>query len=185
MEFIVSLNRKISAIYDYVNATYSDQDNDYYSVEVFDEYVVMTGWCSGKSYRQNYSYSDNDIVVLLDAREEVFAEYLTKGEQDALNLMRGSYEELKVFKDEYEQKTKHELLEKYANQLNENEEFNKLKEDVQNFSVEELELHCDALVGKNAMKTFAKEESKKGPVALPFFKDNKKKPSPYGGIFGR
>lgn len=184
MEFSISLNKMLSAVADYVNETYCEQDNDYYSVEVFDDAVVMTGWFSRKSYRQKYSY-ENEIVTLLDTREEVFAEYLTKSEQDALNMMRGSYDELKAFKDEHELEAKQELLEQYAEQLKDSEDFTKLKDDVQKFSMEELELRCNALVGKNAMLTFAKEGPKKAPVVLPFFKDNKKKPSPYGGIFNK
>lgn len=180
--FAISLNRRISAIYDYVNDVYAEQDGDWYSVEVFDDSVVMTGWLSGKSYRQKYQYA-NDTVVLLDSREEVYPEYLTKSEQDALALMRGSFDELQAFKAEREAEEKQKVLDQFEAQIGEIEEFTELKSQVENFSAEEIELRCNAIVGKNAMKTFAKEDKKKSTIALPFFKHDNKKESPYGGVF--
>ena len=54
-KFAVSLQEKIYAIQDLVNATYAEADNTYYGVSVYEDYVVMCDYWSGRYYKQSYT----------------------------------------------------------------------------------------------------------------------------------
>lgn len=103
-EFALSLQDKIYALYDLVNATYADADNTWYGVQVFDDYVIMEDWCaSGKYFKQNYSENDG-VFTLVGDRVSVFAEFVTADELKSLEDMRANYEALVQFKAEHEKK---------------------------------------------------------------------------------
>lgn len=104
-EFALSLQEKIYALYDLVNATYADADNTWYGVQVFDNYVVMEDWCAtGKYFKQNYSETDG-VFALVGDRVPVYAEFVTEDELKSLDEMRANYEALVQFKADHEKKT--------------------------------------------------------------------------------
>ena len=102
-KFAVSLQEKIYAIQDLVNATYAEADNTYYGVSVYEDYVVMCDYWSGRYYKQSYT-SENDNYSLTGDRVEVYAEFVTSDEQKELDAMRSNYASLKEFKETAEKK---------------------------------------------------------------------------------
>jgi hypothetical protein len=100
-EFSLSLQEKIWALCDLVNAVYADADNTWYGVQVYDDYVIMEDWCTGKYFKQNYSENDG-VFTLTGDRVAVYAEFVTEDELKSLNDMRANYEALVQFKAEHE-----------------------------------------------------------------------------------
>lgn len=142
-KFAVSLQDKIYAIQDLVNATYAETDNTYYGVTVYDDYVIMCDWWSGRYYKQTYDSKDDNYSLTGD-RVEVYVEFVTADEQKEIESMRSNYAELKAFKDNAEKNELHSkkesLLadEKYS-VLSDNEAFTELKKNMDNYSLDDLE----------------------------------------------
>ena len=193
--FEVSLNDKMAALSDLVNLTYSESDNDWYFVDVYDEskIVVMHGWYSGKHYRQSYSVK-KEVYSLKGDRVEVFATYLTADEQAQLDSMKQSYAETSEKLAQYEaEPEKIAILESedYTN-LEGLEAFEALKVQENHFelSVEEVKSQCDAMLLEYAKghkvefaeKTVAPTETMKKRI-LP--ETSSQKAGKYGGIFSR
>lgn len=182
--FSISLNDKIGAISQLVNTTYAEEDNDYYFCTVYDDSVVMESWCTGKLFKQSYS-EENGNYSLTGERVEVFTEYLTAEELNTLKIMRGEYAELKEYKESNEAAkfaaAREEIIAKFSEVLNGNNEFEELKNS--EFSAEELELRCNALVGAQQMATFSTTEEKKPHKVLFDFNGTGEEKKPYGGLF--
>lgn len=142
-KFAVSLQDKIYAIQDLVNATYAETDNTYYGVTVYDDYVIMCDWWSGRYYKQTYDSKDDNYSLTGD-RVEVYVEFVTADEQKEIESMRSNYAELKAFKENAEKNELHSkkesLLadEKYS-VLSDNEAFTELKKNMDNYSLDDLE----------------------------------------------
>ena len=101
-EFALSLQEKIFALCDLVNATYAESDNTYYFVNAFDSFVVMQDAFNGRYFKQSYTESD-ETFSLVGERVPVFAEFVTEEELNSLNDMRANYEALVQFKKESEE----------------------------------------------------------------------------------
>ena len=142
-KFAVSLQDKIYAIQDLVNATYAETDNTYYGVTVYDDYVIMCDWWSGRYYKQTYDSKDDNYSLTGD-RVEVYVEFVTADEQKEIESMRSNYAELKAFKENVEKNELHSkkesLLadEKYS-VLSDNKSFTELKKNMDNYSLDDLE----------------------------------------------
>lgn len=142
-KFAVSLQDKIYAIQDLVNATYAETDNTYYGVNVYDDYVIMCDWWSGRYYKQTYDSKDDNYSLTGD-RVEVYVEFVAADEQKEIESMRSNYAELKAFKENVEKNELHSkkesLLadEKYS-VLSDNEAFTELKKNMDNYSLDDLE----------------------------------------------
>ena len=193
--YAVSLDEKISAIHCLVNDTYAEADNTYYGVSVYDSYVIMQDWCSGRYFKQSYM-DENDTYTLTGDRVEVYAEFVTKDELNELNDMRSNYStvvnELNQYKynEEFADKMTVFEDEAYTDYL-ETDEFKTLmsKETVDKYSKEELAEKADATLGKfvKSTKTFSYTENKtkKSIASVKVFSDVNKtrKPSRYGDLF--
>lgn len=193
--YAVSLDEKISAIHCLVNDTYAEADNTYYGVSVYDSYVIMQDWCSGRYFKQSYM-DENDTYTLTGDRVEVYAEFVTKDELNELNDMRSNYStivnELNQYKynEEFADKMTVFEDEAYTDYL-ETDEFKALmsKETVDKYSKEELAEKADATLGKfvKSTRTFSYTENKtKKPItSVKVFSDVNKtrKPSRYGDLF--
>lgn len=193
--YAVSLDEKISAIHCLVNDTYAEADNTYYGVSVYDSYVIMQDWCSGRYFKQSYM-DENDTYTLTGDRVEVYAEFVTKDELNELNDMRSNYStvvnELNQYKynEEFADKMTVFEDEAYTDYL-ETDEFKALmsKETVNKYSKEELTEKADATLGKfvKSTKTFSYTENKtkKSIASVKVFSDVNKtrKPSRYGDLF--
>lgn len=193
-EFSLSLNDIQNALYNLVNDTYSEADNAYYSVTVYeDNTVVMFDWWNLKAYRQTYS-RDNDNFMLTGDRVEVFQNWLTADEENALKEMKENYAALQAKVNEYElneaRQEKYAVLdqEKYA-VLTDTEEFKNLKNNVDKYSVEEITkevkaIHSDYISAHPevfSMSNTSKKNQRK--VAYGFSFDAAEKP--YGNLFNK
>lgn len=192
-KFAVSLQEKIYAIQDLVNATYAEADNTYYGVSVYEDYVVMCDYWSGRYYKQSYT-SENDNYSLTGDRVEVYAEFVTSDEQKELDAMRSNYASLKEFKETAEKNELHakreEILnsEKYES-VSETDAFKELVKNMDNYSLEELEKEAKIIFADNFnMETFAvhAEKAQKNSTVKVFANVNKsKKDSRYGNLFSK
>ena len=200
-KFAVSLQDKIYAIQDLVNATYAEADNTYYGVTVYDEYVIMCDWWSGRYYKQTYDSKDDNYSLTGD-RVEVYVEFVTADEQRELDDMRSNYAELKEFKETSEKSKLHtqkeEILtsEKYSVISGKdkdgkyvNETFAKLVSEMDNYSLADLEtqikvIHSDYIAEHSNFSANTTEE-KKATSKKQFANPSKatKKPSRYGKLF--
>ena len=193
-KFAVSLQEKIYAIQDLVNVTYAEADNTYYGVSVYEDYVVMCDYWSGRYFKQSYT-SENDNYSLVDDRIEVFAEFVTADEQSKLDDMRSNYssivDELNTYKtaEIYADKMTVFEDEAYADYL-ETDEFKALMSDesVNQYSKEELAEKADATLGKLVKKNRAfsyseNNEKKSNKVNFNLKPDVQKKSKAYGTLF--
>lgn len=141
--FEVSLDEKIWALSDLVNAQYGESDNCWYSVKVYENYLIMYDYWTCIAYKQTYS-QDGDNFSLIGDRVEVYATYLTKEELDEVEAMRSNYASLVEYKENAEFAKLHtqreEILnaEKY-NDLRDTDEFKALVENMDQYSLVDLE----------------------------------------------
>ncbi len=191
-----TMMEKLNALYELVNSTYSDADNDIYSVDADEEkkVVEMHQWFGGKHYRQSYSVK-KDIYSLVGDRVETYAKYLTEDEIKSLENMKSNYASIESKLAQYESEPdKIKLLESedYA-QIKDTEAYANLAKRDTYFSMskEELEKELDKCLlefAKHNKIEFDADESKKKDVGVKLFGNLSKKGSEltqgrYGGIF--
>ena len=181
-----------SALYTLLDAI---SENGYccaWIIEVFDDKFIYQDYTEGKFYRQDYT-RDCDNVALGENKVEVFNEWLSKAEKDALDALKADYAALKAFKETYDasviKSQKTDILDKAEYEcLAENKEFAQLRADMDKFSVEEISTKADLIFAahmKSKMEFSAKDEGKKKPTVLGFAVDTKKdkKRKAYGNLF--
>ena len=181
-----------SALY---NLLAAESDEDYYYtwiLEVFDDKFIYQDYMENKFYRRSYS-KDGDNVTLDENKVEVFNEWLSQAEKDALDALKADYAALKSFKETYDASVlktqKIEILDKVEYEcLAENVEFAQLRSDMDKFSVEEISTKADLIFAahmKSKMEFSAKDEDKKKPKVLGFSVEtkNEKKKKAYGKLF--
>lgn len=192
-DFDLSLNDTISALSILVNNTYSSDDNEYYSVVVYDNYVVMIGWYSGQAYRQDFK-EENSNFTLVGERVSVTARYLTDEEEKALDDLEKNYEltseELSKYRETEIKNKKAEIINSEEfNLIKTHKEFNEIKENAENMSLEEVQKACDDLLLKYVKNNSANENPviSKGNSRVNFNIHEEDKPetlnNPYGNIF--
>jgi hypothetical protein len=180
-----------SALYSLLAAT---SDDNYYCtwiLEVYDDKFIYQDYLEGKFYRQDYS-KDGETVALGENKVEVFNEWLSKAEKDALDALKADYAVLKEFKGNYDESVikaqKTGILDKAEyGCLAESKEFAQLRSDMDKYSVEEVSTKADLIFAahmKTTMEFAAKDETKK-PKVLGFSDDAKKekKKKAYGNLF--
>ena len=198
-KFAVSLQDKIYAIQDLVNATYAEADNTYYGVTVYDEYVIMCDWWSGRYYKQSYDSNDDNYSLTGD-RVEVYVDFVTADEQKELESMRSNYAALKEFKETAEKNELRAQKEAIINTDNYsvltekdsegnyvNADFAELVKTMDNYSVEDFEtkvkvMHSDYM---SAHANFSSTGTKKNTNSVKMFTNvnsTKKKNNRYGNL---
>ena len=182
-----------SALYSLLAAT--SEDGYYYTwiVEVYDNEFIYQDYLEDKFYRQNYS-KDSDSVSLGESKVEVFNEWLSKDERDALETLKADYSALKSFKEGYEaDKLKAEkdaifTREEYS-VLVDDEAFKILMSEAEKYSVEEVENKLKSIFADHVIKTgtfSAKNdtETKVKTIGLNFGAKSKKTGA-YGDLFSK
>ena len=166
-------------------APYEESDNDYYYImEVFDTYFVYQGY-SGKVYGQRYS-KDDDNIAFDGERYELFLEYLTASEKAELADMRSNYETTVNKLNEYEAEKLHAerkaaLDDAQFSVIAETDEFKKLYDAMDDYSVADLVKEAKVILADNYSATFAattKKTPTKVGVSLKPETD-----APYGNLF--
>lgn len=163
--FESSLDEVIYALETLVNNTYSESDNAYYGVKVYDKYVVMVDYWTGKAYKQSYKVR-SDVYSLTGDRVEVYSRYLTKEEENALDEMRSKFSEMETKLGEYQEKEENTLKDNLIKSndyslIKESDEFKSIVENLKDYSIDELTKKCDELLLKYAKRnTFSFSENK-------------------------
>ena len=197
LDFSISLQDKIEALYTLVNDTYAEADGCYYDCTVYDEdkYVIMSSWWTGDAYKQSYKVK-KDVYSLVGDRVRVKAVYVTEDEEKALENMRANYSSIETELAQY--KAEPEKLEvinsaEYA-QIKDTDAFKKLAERDTYFSmtVDEVRAEADKQLlefAKHNKIEFSSDESEKKSVGMKLFGNPEKKKtagkSRYGGIFNK
>ena len=170
----------------------AQSEDGYYSIwiaEVYNDKFIYEDYSTGKFYRQKYSINDDSIAFEGDA-VEVFNEWLSKEEKDALDALKADYAELKSFKEQYDaakiKAEKDAVFESVEyDEVRESEEFQALIADADKYSVEELKVKADLIFAASMKKKFSFEvekPTKKSSVSINLnAKPDKKKP--YGRLF--
>ena len=193
-DFAVSISEVLSAISDLVNATYSESDNDWYMVDVYEseKSVVFVGCWTGAAYKQSYKVR-NDVYSLVGDRVPVKCCYLTSDEEAELDKMRSNYSSIESKLAKYEaEPEKIAVLESddYAS-IRESEEFAALREEKNHFdlSVDEVKGKLDEILltyAKAGKIEFASDSKKRYPNMKKLFANNKNnKSSRYGNLFAK
>lgn len=163
-EFAVSLNDKIYALATLVNDAYSETDNAYYNVLVYDKELVMVDVWAGSAYRQSYSERAG-VFSLKGDRVPVHAIYVTDTEETEIDNIRSKYsamsEELAKYQKAEEESRKEVIINSEDwEAISDSAEFAKIREHISEYSAEEIQNKCDAL-----LLSFAKSNSRKAHVA--------------------
>ena len=181
-----------SALYSLLAATSEDGYYYVWILEVYDDKFIYCDAMEDKYYRQDYS-RDGENVALGENKVEVFNEWLSKAEKDALDALKADYAALKEFKSNYDESVvkaqKTEILDKAEYEcLAENKDFAQLRTEMDNYSVEEISTKADLIFAsymKSKMEFSAKNEDNNKPKVIGFAVDaNKdKKKKAYGKLF--
>ena len=192
LKFELSHDDIRTALYQLLNA-YSEDGYSYaWIIEVYDNKFIYEDWTDEgyKFFRQSYS-KDGDNVAFDGDRVEVFNEWLSKDEKNALDALKASYAELKEFKDNYdaaeEQAQKDQVFAKKSyEKLADVDAFKELKQNAANFSVDEI-IEKAKLIYADFMEQNETPEVETQPVKVMGFNFNKKeaKKSPYGNLFNK
>ena len=167
-------------------ATYEEADDDwYYITGVYDKYFVYESWNGGKIYGQNYT-KDGDNVAFDGERFNLHVEYLTDSEYAELQSMRSNYEEAVNKLNEYEAEKLHAerkaaLDDAQFSVIAETDEFKKLYDTMDDYSVADLVKEAKVILADNYSATFAattKKTPTKVGVSLKPETD-----APYGNLF--
>lgn len=167
-------------------------EGGYYSswiVEVYDNKFIYEDYEEYKFFRQGYS-KDGDNLALDGEPVEVFNEWLSKDEKDALDALKASYAELKAFKENYDASVLRTEKESVLNSaeyadIQDSDEFKALVSEMDKYSVEEIKVKADLLFAASMKKKFsfeAKPETQR-TVGMNFNAKPNKKKQAYGGLF--
>lgn len=155
--FSLSMDDKYTAISNLVNATYAEEDNDWYRVIIYDDdsMVVMHSWWTGNAYRQKYK-REGDEFSLVGDRVEVHQIWVTDEEDKAVEDMKANYSEISTKLSKYEaEPSKMEIFASDEwNLISETDEFKALMEQEAHFDLSNDEI-TEKLNGMllNAVKT--------------------------------
>ena len=195
--FELSLNEVQCALHTLVNNTYGDADNAWYTVDCYDDYVVMVDYWNNKAFKQSYERNE-DVFALTGDRVEVFANWLTKDEERSLKDLRSNYASVQTQLEKYqkaeEAANKKSLISSadYSS-ITDKEDFAALvksvNEGTDGLTFEELKSKCDELLlnyAKSGSLTFASNsnpEKKTGKTHQTKLPVKSKKKSRYGSLF--
>ena len=181
-----------SALYSLLGTTSEDGYYYVWILEVFDDKFIYCDAMEDKYFRQDYS-RDGDNITLGENKVEVFNEWLSKAEKDALDALKADYAALKEFKSNYDESViksqKTEILDKAEYEcLTDNQEFAQLRADMDKYSIEEISTKADLIFAahmKSTMEFSAKDEGKKSDTIGFNFNKKESKKGPYGNLFNK
>lgn len=156
--FSLSLNQKLEAMYNLINATYGEVDGDFYDVTVYEDTktVEMFGYFTGKAYRQTYKLRSDEFSLVGD-RVEIFCKWMTADELSQFENMKANYATLEQYKNDKEAEISHnekmDLLVDYSS-IADTDEYKDLVSNIDTYSNEEVVEKANAIVGKYALKGF-------------------------------
>lgn len=180
-----------TSLYSLLNA-YSEDGYSYaWILEVYDNKFIYEDWTDEgyKFFRQAYS-KDGDNIAFNGEKVEVFNEWLSRDEKDALDALKSNYAELKAFKENYDatvlKAEKDAVFERAEyDEIRESNEFKELMAKMDEYSVDEIKMQADLLFAASMKKkyNFNAKPAKKGAVSLNFKAEPDKKKEAYAGLF--
>lgn len=172
-------------------STYEDSDNDWYFINaVYDGHFTYENWNGDKIFGQKYE-KDGDNVAFDGERYNLHRELLTDSEFAELQSMRSNYTALKEFKETAEKNELHNQREailsdeKYS-VLAENEAFAELKNNMDNYSLTDLEKEAKVIFADYVASVgeFSAKENKPSGIKMFGNMNSKSKPKKrYGSLF--
>ena len=178
------------ALYDLLSASAGEDYWCLWIAEVYDNSFIYENYSeNARYYRQKYT-KEGDMIAFDGEPVEVFSEWLTQEEVDALNTLKSEYAELKSFKEKYDanalKEEKDAIFEspEYA-EIKETEEFKALVADADQYSVEDIKVKADLIFAaamKEKMNFEVVEPAKKRSVSVNLNEKQDKK-KPYGRLF--
>ena len=200
-EFALSLEDINNALWTLVNETYSESDDTYYSVIVYeDNTLVMVNWWNAVAYRQKFKREDDNFSLVGD-REKVVQIWVSESEEQAINEMKANYASLVQFKADTENAELHAqreailydakysvLAEKDENDVYKNEAYAKLVSEMDNYSLTDLEKELKSVFADHITNggQFAYAGEEKTTVTKKLFANSSsKKSSRYGNLFNK
>jgi hypothetical protein len=156
-------------------------------------------WKPGIYWAQDYTHDDKGVSLVGD-RVQVFAEFITEAEKNALDLMRSTYASMEAELNNYRNAEAHaEKVEKVQNNddyslIKDVDEFKELMNKMDEYSLEDLSTKADLILAKYAKSTkmfsvnATADESNVGHTShiinlSSSFENNTEEKKPYGGIF--
>lgn len=178
------------ALYSLLDAMSEDGYCTAWIAEVYDDKFIYEDYREHKCYRQKYS-KDGDNIELTGDPVEVFSEWLSREEKDALDALKAEYAALKSFKEQYDaaevKAEKDAILSKksYA-KLAGIEAFENLKANAEKFSVDEVVSQVK-IIYADFMEQNERAAAEETDTAVMQYNFNKKeqKKSPYGNLFNK
>ena len=194
----VTISFKIShedvryGIQNLLNAMNGDGAHYYVAHSVYDGFFYYEDWMSNDAFKQNYKMR-KDVISFSGDPVQVYREFVTQEEKDELESMRKNYAALKEFKDNYDaaelKAKKDEIFDRKEFEiLCSNEAFVELKNDMNNFTVEELESKVKQIFADHVISNgqFALNkgdtENKTNKIGFNFVEKSKKARA-YAGLF--
>lgn len=172
-------------------SSYEVSDGDWYFINsVFDDYFTYENWNGDKIFGQKYT-KDGDNVAFDGERYNLHRELLTDSEFAELQSMRSNYTALKEFKETAEKNELHNQREailsdeKYS-VLAENEAFSELKNNMDNYSLTDLEKEAKVIFADYVASVgeFSAKENKTSGIKMFGNMNSKSKPKKrYGSLF--
>lgn len=198
--FSVSLNDKLSAMYNLIAETYSELDNEWYDINMYDDekVVEMYGYFTGRNYRQAYKVKKDNYSLVGD-RVEIYRKYMSQDEINAFEKMKADFAIASERLDEVSDKLakyeaepeKMEILNSndYA-QISESEDFIAFKEQSAHFdlTIDEVKAKADEMLlsyAKSGSLTFAANEIDHKEIKVMPIITEPKKVSRYGSLFSK
>lgn len=172
-------------------ADYEQTDNEWYYINaVYDNHFTYENWEGDKIFGQFYT-KDGDNVAFDGERWNLHRELLTDSEYAELQTMRANYSALVEFKENTEKNELHTKREEVlANEnfsdLKENEKFKQLIENMDNYSLTDLEKEAKVILADHLTNggTFSARTKETGIEVKKFRKPEKvTRKSRYGSIF--
>lgn len=182
-----------SALYSLLSA---ESDGDYcyaWIIEVFDNKFIYQDYMENKFYRRGYS-KDGENIALDENKIEVFNEWLSQAEKDALDALKADYAVLKEFKANADaaklQADKDAIFAREEfSAIVETKAFKKLVENSVNYTLEECEQRAKEILDdcNDYVTNFAAQDNGVNkPQALAFnFNKKESKKGPYGNLFNK
>ena len=179
------------ALYNLIAA--KSEDDYYYTwiAEVYDNKFIYQDCRENKFYRQKYA-KDGDNISFDGDPIEVFSEWLSKDEKDALDALKSEYAALKEFKDTYDfeqaKAEKTAILDsaEYV-EIQDSDEFKSLVSEMDKYSAEEIKVKADLLFADFMKKKFAfasnVDAKKSHSVSFNLTTKTKKNKKAYGNLF--
>lgn len=172
-------------------SSYEESDGDWYFINsVFDDYFTYENWNGDKIFGQKYT-KDGDNVAFDGERYNLHRELLTDSEFAELQSMRSNYAALKEFKETAEKNELHNqreaiLADEKYSVLAENEAFSELKNNMDNYSLTDLEKEAKVIFADYVASVgeFSAKENK--PSGIKMFgnpNSGKRKTGRYGDLF--